>query len=101
MARSTRSAKSSMLRSLLRRVKQTLLWFAVASAVVVLILRWVPPPGTALMAERKIESWVDGEPLDLQRSWRPWDQISSNLKVAVIAGEDQKFSEHWGVDFSA
>jgi monofunctional biosynthetic peptidoglycan transglycosylase len=90
-----------MLRSLLRRIKQALLWFAVASAVVVLILRWVPPPGTALMAERKIESWVDGEPLDLQRNWRPWDQISSDLKVAVIAGEDQKFSEHWGFDFSA
>lgn len=90
-----------MLRLLLRRVSKVLLWFAVGSVLLVLLLRVVPPPGTALMVERKIESWVDGEPIDLQRSWKPWDEISDDLKVAVIAGEDQKFSEHWGFDIGA
>ncbi|MBI6852553.1 monofunctional biosynthetic peptidoglycan transglycosylase [Pseudomonas cichorii] len=90
-----------MLRFLLHRVAKILLWFAAGSFVLVLVLRWVPPPGTALMIERKIESWVDGEPIDLQRSWQPWDKISDNLKIAVIAGEDQKFAEHWGFDISA
>ena len=91
----------SMLRFLLHRVAKILLWFAAGSFVLVLVLRWVPPPGTALMIERKIESWVDGEPIDLQRSWQPWNKISDNLKIAVIAGEDQKFAEHWGFDISA
>ncbi|RMR62491.1 Monofunctional biosynthetic peptidoglycan transglycosylase [Pseudomonas cichorii] len=91
----------SMLRFLLHRVAKILLWFAAGSLVLVLVLRWVPPPGTALMIERKIESWVDGEPIDLQRSWQPWNKISDNLKIAVIAGEDQKFAEHWGFDISA
>ncbi|MBX8574988.1 monofunctional biosynthetic peptidoglycan transglycosylase [Pseudomonas cichorii] len=90
-----------MLRSLLHRVAKILLWFAAGSFVLVLVLRWVPPPGTALMVERKIESWIDGEPIDLQRSWQPWNKISDNLKIAVIAGEDQKFAEHWGFDISA
>ena len=90
-----------MLRSLLRRLTQALLWFAFGSAVVVLVLRWVPPPGTALMVERKIESWVDGTPIDLQRDWRPWEEIADDLKVAVIAGEDQRFPEHWGFDLAA
>ncbi|MCV4343617.1 monofunctional biosynthetic peptidoglycan transglycosylase [Pseudomonas capsici] len=90
-----------MLRFLLHRVAKILLWFAVGSFVLVLVLRWVPPPGTALMIERKIESWVDGEPIDLQRSWQPWNRISDNLKIAVIAGEDQKFAEHWGFDINA
>ncbi|GFM66341.1 monofunctional biosynthetic peptidoglycan transglycosylase [Pseudomonas cichorii] len=90
-----------MLRFLLHRVAKILLWFAAGSFVLVLVLRWVPPPGTALMIERKIESWVDGEPIDLQRSWQPWNKISDNLKIAVIAGEDQKFAEHWGFDISA
>lgn len=90
-----------MLRSLLRRFTQALLWFALGSAVLVLILRWVPPPGTALMVERKIESWVDGTPIDLQRDWRPWEEIADDLKVAVIAGEDQRFPEHWGFDLAA
>ncbi|MBN6716305.1 monofunctional biosynthetic peptidoglycan transglycosylase [Pseudomonas capsici] len=90
-----------MLRFLLHRVAKILLWFAVGSFVLVLALRWVPPPGTALMIERKIESWVDGEPIDLQRTWQPWNKISDNLKIAVIAGEDQKFAEHWGFDINA
>ena len=101
MARSTGSAKPSMLRILVHRFLKALLWFAAGSALLVLIFRWVPPPGTALMVERKVESWFDGEPIDLQRNWRPWDEISNELKVAVIAGEDQKFAEHWGFDFSA
>jgi monofunctional glycosyltransferase len=102
MARSTGSAKPShMLQFLLRRVVKGLLWFAAASVVLVLIFRWVPPPFTALMVERKIESWFDGQPIDLQRDWEPWEKISDDLKVAVIAGEDQKFAEHWGFDIDA
>ncbi|MFP3851163.1 monofunctional biosynthetic peptidoglycan transglycosylase [Pseudomonas sp. W5-01] len=90
-----------MLQLLLRRVAKGLLWFAAASVVLVLIFRWVPPPFTALMVERKIESWFDGQPIDLQRDWESWDNISDDLKIAVIAGEDQKFAEHWGFDIDA
>ena len=90
-----------MLRLILRRLTKTLLWFMGASILVVLLFRVVPPPGTALMVERKVESWFDGEPIDLQRTWTPWDEISDDLKVAVIAGEDQKFAEHWGFDIGA
>ncbi len=90
-----------MLYFLLRRVAKSLLWLAAASVMLVLIFRWVPPPFTALMVERKIESWSDGQPIDLQRDWQPWDKISDDLKVAVIAGEDQKFAEHWGFDIEA
>jgi monofunctional biosynthetic peptidoglycan transglycosylase len=90
-----------MLRSLVSLLIKALLWFAAGSVLLVLIFRFVPPPGTALMVERKIESWVDGKPIDLQRTWQPWSKISNDLKVAVIAGEDQKFAEHWGFDVEA
>jgi len=90
-----------MLRTLVHRLKKALLWFAVGSALLVLAFRWIPPPGTMLMVERKIESFTDGEPIDLQRSWQPWAKISDDLKVAVIAGEDQHFAEHWGFDLPA
>lgn len=90
-----------MLPIFVRRFMKTLLWFAGGSIVLVLLLRFIPPPGTALMVERKIESWFDGEPIDLQRDWQSWDNISDDLKVAVMAGEDQKFPEHWGFDFGA
>ncbi|WP_372866011.1 monofunctional biosynthetic peptidoglycan transglycosylase, partial [Pseudomonas sp.] len=35
------------------------------------------------------------------RSWRPWNELPDDLKIAVIAGEDQKFAEHWGFDIAA
>ncbi|MNY17822.1 Penicillin-binding protein 2D [compost metagenome] len=90
-----------MLRIYFRRFTKAVLWFMGGSVLLVLIFRVVPPPGTALMVERKIESWIDGEPIDLQRTWKPWEEISDDLKVAVIAGEDQKFPEHWGFDVNA
>ena len=90
-----------MFRSLFRRLLKLLLWLMLASALLVLVLRWVPPPGTALMVERKIDSWLDNQPIDLQRSWRPWNELPDDLKMAVIAGEDQKFADHWGFDLAA
>ncbi len=63
------------MRNLLRRLFKFALWFVAGSVVLVIVLRWVPPPGTTVMVERKIESWFDGEPIDLQRSWRPWEEL--------------------------
>ena len=90
-----------MLRALTRRLLKLLLWLMLASALLVLVLRWVPPPGTALMIERKIESWGSGQSLELKRQWRPWNELPDHLKMAVIAAEDQKFAEHWGFDVGA
>lgn len=100
MAPSIAPAKQPMPRLLLRLLK-LLFWFVVGSALLVLVLRWVPPPGTALMVERKLESWVDGQPIDLQRAWRPWAELPDDLKMAVIAAEDQQFAHHWGFDVDA
>lgn len=101
MARPTASAKSTMPRSLLRRLLQLPLWLVAGSILLVLSLRWVPPVGSALMVERKLESWLDGQPIKLQREWHPWAQLPNDLKMAVIAAEDQHFAEHWGFDLDA
>lgn len=90
-----------MLRTFRRRLLQSLFWLMTGSCLLVLVLRWVPPPGSALMLERKIESWIDGKPIDLQRTWVSWDALPDDLKMAVIAAEDQKFAEHWGFDVAA
>ncbi len=90
-----------MLQTLLRRLFKLLLGLLLGSALLVLALRWLPPPGTALMLERKIEAWQADESLVLKRSWRSWDELPDDLKMAVIAAEDQKFAEHWGFDTAA
>ncbi|WP_404438649.1 monofunctional biosynthetic peptidoglycan transglycosylase [Stutzerimonas chloritidismutans] len=90
-----------MLRTLLRRLIKLLFWLTALSVLLVAVFRWVPPPITGLMVERKVESWASGEPIDLQRSWRPWQTLPDDLKMSVIAAEDQKFADHWGFDIAA
>ena len=40
-------------------------------------------------------------PFHWQQQWRPYAQISDNLKRAVIASEDDGFNNHDGVDWNA
>ncbi len=53
----------------------------------------VPPPATALMLLR----WAQGD--GWQRQWVPLEAISPNLRLAVLAGEDNRFCEHYGFDW--
>lgn len=82
-----------------RWIRRILLWtFVVAVAapvVLVLIYRFLPPPGTILMVERAIQ----GKGWDYR--WRSLDQISPNLVRAAVAAEDARFCEHYGFDFDA
>lgn len=80
---------------------RVLLGFSLCSVLLVLLLRWVPPPGTLLMLERQIEAWRSEETLILERRWRSWEDLPDSLKMAVIAAEDQRFAEHYGFDWEA
>ena len=63
--------------------------------VYALALRFVPPPGTLVMAGQVIGG------TSVKRRWVPLSEISPHLVTAVIAAEDQRFCEHRGVDTSA
>ncbi|QEM80784.1 monofunctional biosynthetic peptidoglycan transglycosylase [Halomonas binhaiensis] len=75
-----------------------LLAFVLGSVLLVLVFRVVPVFGSMVMLEREVSSWFSGEPLDIQQSWRPWDELSDYAKLAVIAAEDQRFPQHHGFD---
>jgi len=87
------------LRLLWRLIWRGALGFVVLSVALVLLFRFVPPPGSMVMVERKVQSWVHREPITIQRQWRSWDNLSNNAKLAVIAAEDQRFPQHRGFDF--
>lgn len=86
------------LRQVWRLVWRGALLFALLSVALVLLFRVVPPPGSMVMVERKIQSWITSEPITIQRQWRSWDNLSSSAKLAVIAAEDQRFPVHRGFD---
>ncbi len=68
----------------------------------VLCLRWIPPPTSAFMLEKRISSLVRGRPQPVIRfRWISWGSISPPMRLAVVAAEDQKFPYHWGFDFES
>ncbi|MCP1315171.1 MULTISPECIES: monofunctional biosynthetic peptidoglycan transglycosylase [unclassified Halomonas] len=86
------------LRLVWRFVWRGALAFVVLSVALVLLFSVVPPPGSMVMVERKVQSLFQGEPITITRQWRSFDELSSNAKLAVIAAEDQRFPYHRGFD---
>jgi monofunctional glycosyltransferase len=85
-----------------RALAGLVLLFAVLSVLAVALLRWIDPPYSAFMAERRIEAWVTHDrDYVFRHTWVDLARISPNLPLAVVASEDQKFPEHWGFDVEA
>jgi len=88
------------------RLWRALAWLALGgvalSVLSVALLRWIDPPYSAFMAEKRIEAWVTHDrDYVFQHTWVDLARISPNLPLAVVASEDQKFPEHWGFDVEA
>lgn len=60
---------------------------------ILLIYRFVPPPGTPLMVIRLVQGY------GIDKDWTGIERISSNLQRAVLASEDAKFCNHNGFDW--
>ncbi len=87
------------MKSILRKTLKWLLILLLISLLPVILLRWVPVPGSMLMVERWLQS--GDQPFELQHRWTPYEQLPDSLKMAVIAAEDQRFAEHHGFDLKA
>ncbi|HDZ55598.1 MAG TPA: monofunctional biosynthetic peptidoglycan transglycosylase [Pseudomonas xinjiangensis] len=91
-----------MLKKLLFKAAKWLLILMLLSLLPIIILRWVPSPGSMLMVERWFEFRQVGDAaVEIQRQWIPYDKIPDSMKMAVIAAEDQRFAQHSGFDLKA
>ena len=54
------------------------------------------PVNTTMMM--RIDYWTEPSK-PIQHQWRPYDEISTNLKKAVVTAEDGKFVHHHGFDW--
>jgi monofunctional biosynthetic peptidoglycan transglycosylase len=84
-----------------RLVLQIALGFLVATAVPVLVLRWVPPRASSIMLQREIAARLVSERFQLRHRWVPLREISPELAIAVVTAEDQKFPVHSGFDWDS
>jgi monofunctional glycosyltransferase len=93
-------------KTFLGRLSRGLAWLVLLllglSVLSVALLRWIDPPYSAFMAQRRIEAWVSHDRgYVFRHTWVDLARISPNLPLAVVASEDQKFPEHWGFDVEA
>jgi len=80
----------------IRWMLRLIIAFMLITVIPVLLFRWLPPPTSSVMLQRML---TEGATQAYQ--WIPFDQISAELALAVVAAEDQKFPYHWGFDFKA
>lgn len=76
-----------------------LLWLL--AALILVALRWIDPPTTAVHMERRLQALVHGTPYRERYEFIPLARISHNLQHAVIAAEDARFYQHHGFDWHA
>ena len=63
-------------------------------------VRWIDPPTTAVHAQRRFEAWTHHRPYHERYKFVPLSQISPDLQHAVIAAEDARFYQHHGFDWN-
>lgn len=76
-------------------IKKFLLWAIILQFVYLVLLIWIHPPITITQTV----SWITG--YGLKRDYITYEAMGSNIKLAVIAAEDQLFPDHDGFDVKA
>ncbi len=74
-----------------------LLWLL--GALLVVALRWIDPPTTAVHIQRRLQAWIHHTSYQKRYKFVPLSRISPELQHAVIAAEDGRFYQHHGFDW--
>ncbi len=90
-----RIKKQSRARKIFRILAKVILYGFAFSVFYVLLCKWVNPPITIT----QISSLLQGD--GLRRDYVSYEDMSPNIKLAVMAGEDQLFPDHNGFDFKS
>lgn len=75
--------------------KRIFLILFIAQFVYIIVLKWVNPPITIT----QLASWISGN--GLKRDYVDYDDMSYQVKLAVISSEDQIFPDHDGFDWKS
>jgi monofunctional glycosyltransferase len=76
-----------------------LLWLL--AALILVAVRWIDPPTTAVHMERRFQAWIHHTPYHEEYKFVPLSRISPDLQHSVIAAEDARFYQHHGFDWHA
>jgi monofunctional glycosyltransferase len=83
----------NLLQRIWRVIWKTFLILFIAQLLYIILLKWMNPPLTIT----QLSSWITGD--GMKRDYVDYDEMSSQIKLAVIASEDQIFPDHDGFDW--
>lgn len=75
------------------------IYFFITSILIVFLMSWIDPFFSSIMLQRQIDAFLDREIKFIKNSWIDYDDVSKYVPLALIAAEDQNFSNHYGFDF--
>jgi len=87
--------KRGLFRRLGRTFLKIILYGFLLSIIYIVLCKWVNPPITIT----QIGSFITGQ--GLKRDYIGYHEMGENIKLAVLAGEDQLFPDHNGFDFKS
>jgi monofunctional glycosyltransferase len=92
---STKKNKKGLVRKILRIILKTIIYGFLFSLFYILFCKWINPPVTLT----QVGSLIQGH--GLHRKYVSFDEMNSNVKLAIMASEDQLFPDHNGFDFKS
>ena len=90
-----RAKKSARKRRWITRLAIAVIVVFALGVALTLPLRWLDPPTTAFMFGD------DSGREPLLHEWQDWEQLGSAAALAVVAAEDQRFDDHFGLDLAS
>lgn len=78
-----------------RSIFKVIIYGFLLSVLYIFFCKWINPPFTIT----QLGSVLNGQ--GLQRKYVSYENMSPNIKLAVMAGEDQLFPDHNGFDFKS
>jgi monofunctional glycosyltransferase len=79
----------------LKTTRKVFLILLAAQFVYIILLKWIDPPITIT----QLTNWMSG--YGLKRDYVDYKDMSPNIRLAVIASEDQLFPDHNGFDLTS
>ena len=102
MGRKKRKTRKSLGRRVTRWLLRGVFVVVVSSVLLVFVLRYVDPPITSFMLQRRAQARANGrDDFVLRQRWVDLADLPTHVGLAVISSEDQRFFEHGGFDLGA
>ncbi len=87
--------KKSFVLAIWRKIKRVIIILIAAHFIYIVLLRWINPPITVTQFTNLIQGY------GLKRDYVDFEEMSPNIRLAVMASEDQLFPYHNGFDVAS